>query len=268
MVSAAPPRTRRHRRGAPPRARHRASLHRGRTAVRSSRRRTLCCIAAATAAHQRPLTPTSQEVCAPGSFAGSSSSCEFDVLINKLLPRHDFWCARRPTHHSFSCVLCVRRPLRDAGPSPDWKLVSHYTRQAVRDAGTAATIATLFVKECAVLNAALEPQMFLGGASMHLQLRAAQPAAQRWRRCRYWWARPAAARPLPPRSSSRRRAASPPTPARRRTRSPPVRPRATSRASPPHTRAETGQRMRARSPRHVSAPPRVSAHVHVTCCTV
>ena len=78
-----PPRTWRHRRGAPPRARHRASLHRGRTAVRSSRRRTLCCIAAATAAHQRPLTPTSQEVCAPGSFAGSVSSCEIDVLINK-----------------------------------------------------------------------------------------------------------------------------------------------------------------------------------------
>jgi hypothetical protein len=55
---------------------------------------------------------------------------------------------------------------REAGAAPDWSLVAHFTRQAVRDAGAAATIATLFVNECAVLDSVLEPQMFLGGMSM------------------------------------------------------------------------------------------------------
>ena len=55
---------------------------------------------------------------------------------------------------------------KDAGNAPDWKLVAHYTRQVVRSPEAAATIATHFVSELAVLNSALEPQMYLCGASM------------------------------------------------------------------------------------------------------
>ena len=55
---------------------------------------------------------------------------------------------------------------RDASATPDWKVIAHFTRQTVRTATAAATLATHFVAECSVLDAALEPQMFLGGASI------------------------------------------------------------------------------------------------------
>ena len=55
---------------------------------------------------------------------------------------------------------------KPAGEKPDWKDIAHYTRQVVRTSTAAATIATMYVTELSVLNAALEPQMFLGGASM------------------------------------------------------------------------------------------------------
>lgn len=55
---------------------------------------------------------------------------------------------------------------KDAGATPDWSVVAQFTKQVVRTAEAAATLGTHFVNECAVLNAALEPHMFLGGASM------------------------------------------------------------------------------------------------------
>mmetsp|Transcript_36681 Transcript_36681/g.96853 ORF Transcript_36681/g.96853 Transcript_36681/m.96853 type:complete len:274 (-) Transcript_36681:434-1255(-) len=53
--------------------------------------------------------------------------------------------------------------LKDAGASPDWKTVSHYTRQALTSVDAARSIATLFVHEVTVINELLEPQVFIGG---------------------------------------------------------------------------------------------------------
>jgi len=52
------------------------------------------------------------------------------------------------------------------GPTVDWEGVRHYTRQAVRSRVSAATLSSHFTAQLAVLDAALEPQLFLGGAGL------------------------------------------------------------------------------------------------------
>ena len=54
--------------------------------------------------------------------------------------------------------------LKDAGASPDWNIVSHFTRQALTSVQAARTLSTHFVREISVLNDHLEPQVFIGGA--------------------------------------------------------------------------------------------------------
>jgi methionine--tRNA ligase beta chain len=53
--------------------------------------------------------------------------------------------------------------LKDMGATPDWSVIANFTRQALKSTAAARTIATHFVKEVAVLNAQLEPQVFIGG---------------------------------------------------------------------------------------------------------
>ena len=51
---------------------------------------------------------------------------------------------------------------------PDWARVGHFTRQAITNTGAARTLSTHYVEHMAVLQRALEPHMYLGGASMCL----------------------------------------------------------------------------------------------------
>ena len=53
--------------------------------------------------------------------------------------------------------------LKDMGATPDWSVIANFTRQALKSTAAARTIATHFVKEVEVLNAQLEPQVFIGG---------------------------------------------------------------------------------------------------------
>ena len=49
---------------------------------------------------------------------------------------------------------------------PNWGVISRFTQQALRSPAAARTLSTHFVEHMAVLHKALEPQVFLGGASM------------------------------------------------------------------------------------------------------
>ena len=48
---------------------------------------------------------------------------------------------------------------------PDWGRVAHFTRQAITSTAAARTLSTHYVEQMAVLQPALEPHMYLGGAS-------------------------------------------------------------------------------------------------------
>lgn len=55
--------------------------------------------------------------------------------------------------------------LKDAGATPDWEVVRNFTRHALSSVSAARSLSTHFAKEVAVLDAVLEPQVFLGGAT-------------------------------------------------------------------------------------------------------
>ena len=57
----------------------------------------------------------------------------------------------------------VQKLLTGAGEKPDWAAIKNFTRQTIKQPDAAATLSTMFVTELAVLNATLEPQMFLAG---------------------------------------------------------------------------------------------------------
>lgn len=52
----------------------------------------------------------------------------------------------------------------NVGAAVDWEGVRHYTWQAVRSPAAAATLSSHFTAQLAVLDAMLEPQLFIGGA--------------------------------------------------------------------------------------------------------
>ena len=54
--------------------------------------------------------------------------------------------------------------LRDAGAAPDWEVVLRFTGQMLTSESAARTLSSHFAANVAVLDAALEPQVFLGGA--------------------------------------------------------------------------------------------------------
>jgi tRNA-binding EMAP/Myf-like protein len=54
---------------------------------------------------------------------------------------------------------------REAGAKPDWKAVQTFTRQMLTSSAAAATLCSHFVAAGAVLNAYLEPEMYIGGMS-------------------------------------------------------------------------------------------------------
>eukprot|EP00310_Coccolithus_braarudii_P025847 CAMPEP_0183332306 /NCGR_PEP_ID=MMETSP0164_2-20130417/1524_1 /TAXON_ID=221442 /ORGANISM="Coccolithus pelagicus ssp braarudi, Strain PLY182g" /LENGTH=385 /DNA_ID=CAMNT_0025501009 /DNA_START=22 /DNA_END=1179 /DNA_ORIENTATION=+ len=60
-------------------------------------------------------------------------------------------------------VTDVSKLFEAVGASADWGAVAQYTRQAIRSTHAAATLSTLYVKNLAVLDGVLEPQMFLAG---------------------------------------------------------------------------------------------------------
>ncbi|EOD27275.1 hypothetical protein EMIHUDRAFT_450238 [Emiliania huxleyi CCMP1516] len=59
----------------------------------------------------------------------------------------------------------TQKLLAPVGAKVDWKAVRAYTAQAVRSPQAAACLSGHFTEQLAVLNAVLEPKLFLGGAS-------------------------------------------------------------------------------------------------------
>ena len=82
---------------------------------------------------------------------------------------------------------------KDVGSKVDWESVKAFTKQAVCSVEAARTLSSHFVKHLSVLNAALEPQMFLGDMQLctadlacHVALHAALSAfddAHKWALC-------------------------------------------------------------------------------------
>lgn len=61
--------------------------------------------------------------------------------------------------------LLTQKLFAQLGSSPDWETVHFFTRQAVRSPEAARTLSVFFKEQLAVIDAALLPQMYLGGAS-------------------------------------------------------------------------------------------------------